>query len=90
MAGMKIKISRWALQDIQEATDWYNQQVPGLGKRFQNQVKKQMASLTTTALHHTVPYEDVRCNRVKIFPFNIHFTVSKNKCSGFCSHTYQP
>lgn len=40
---MKIKISRWALQDIQDATDWYNQQVPGLGKKFQNQVKNQIA-----------------------------------------------
>ena len=31
---MKIKISRGALQDIEDATYWYNQQVPGWAKDF--------------------------------------------------------
>jgi hypothetical protein len=43
MAKHKIKIDAEALQDIQDATDWYNEQVPGLGSRFQKQVKRQSA-----------------------------------------------
>lgn len=45
MTKYKISIDSDALQDIQHATDWYNQQVKGLGSRFQKQVKKQINSL---------------------------------------------
>jgi hypothetical protein len=38
MAKYKIKIEPQALQDIQEATDWYNEQLQGLGSRFQKQI----------------------------------------------------
>ena len=34
----KIKITPKALLDIQEATDWYNNKLKGLGSRFQKQV----------------------------------------------------
>jgi hypothetical protein len=40
MTKYKILIDNSALQDIQEITDWYNEQLSGLGTRFQNQVKK--------------------------------------------------
>jgi hypothetical protein len=30
----KIKIEQEAHQDIQEGIDWYNQQQPGLGRKF--------------------------------------------------------
>ena len=44
MTKYKIKIEREALQDIQEATDWYNEQLNGLGSRFQKQVIVQINS----------------------------------------------
>ncbi|MBI1769951.1 MAG: hypothetical protein HYR67_16415 [Bacteroidetes bacterium] len=31
MKNYKISIDPDALQDIQQATDWYNEQLPGLG-----------------------------------------------------------
>jgi hypothetical protein len=39
MNTYKLKIDEEALQDIQNATDWYNEQLEGLGTRFQKQVK---------------------------------------------------
>jgi uncharacterized protein YukE len=42
MANYKIRVEPDALQDIQESTDWYNEQVQGLGSRFQKQVKTQI------------------------------------------------
>ena len=39
MARFKIFIDPEALQDIQDATDWYNNELSGLGSRFQKQVK---------------------------------------------------
>ena len=40
MAKYSISIDSDALRDIQEATEWYNFQLQGLGLRFQKQVKK--------------------------------------------------
>lgn len=45
MPKYKIKIAPDALQDIQDATDWYNKQLQGLGTRFQKQVITQINSL---------------------------------------------
>ena len=78
MPLLKITVSRYALIDIQEATDWYNEQAAGLGKRFQTQVKKQINSLKTNATYHAIRYDDVRCCPVTKFPFNIHYTVKQS------------
>jgi len=45
MKKYKLNIDTDALRDIQESTDWYNEQSPGLGSRFQKQVELQINSL---------------------------------------------
>ena len=47
MTRYKIKIGPEALKDIQEATNWYNKQLQGLGSCFQKQVIVQIRSLKT-------------------------------------------
>ena len=71
----KISIDIEALQDIQEATNWYNEEVQGLGSRFQKQVKSQINSLKTSHHNYACRYADVHCMLIKKFPFMIHFTV---------------
>lgn len=61
MDSYKLKIHEDALQDIQNATDWYNGQLPGLGSRFQKQTKLQINSLKKDAHLYTNRYADVRC-----------------------------
>lgn len=41
----KLKIDIDAFADIQQAQDWYELQLKGLGKRYTNQVKKQINAL---------------------------------------------
>ena len=80
MTRYKTSIDQEALQDIQDATDWYNEQLPGLGGHFQKQVKAQIGSLKKNAALYSVRYSDVRCMLITRFPFLVHFTVSeKNK-----------
>jgi mRNA-degrading endonuclease RelE of RelBE toxin-antitoxin system len=83
MQTYKVKIHKEALLDIREAGNWYNKQLPDLGKRFQNQVKKQTEALKTTAPHHSIRYSDVRCRLIKNFPFLIHFVLNKNVAEVF-------
>lgn len=77
MKNYKISIDVEALEDIQQATNWYNEQCPGLGTNFQNQVKLQINDLKKHALIYAIRYKNVHCNIVKKFPFMIHYTIDE-------------
>jgi plasmid stabilization system protein ParE len=77
MANYKIRVEPDALQDIQESTDWYNEQVKGLGSRFQKQVKTQINPLKKNPLGYAVRYAKVRCMLKKKFPFLVHFIIDE-------------
>lgn len=76
MSRYQIKIFPDALQDIQQATDWYNEQLPGLGGRFQKQTIKQINKLKSTAAFYNIRYGNVRCMVIRKFPFMVHFTLN--------------
>ena len=65
-----------ALQDIQDITDWYNEQSPGLGLRFQKQVMLEIRKLENYQDSYGIRYSNVRCKVVKKFPFLIHFVTN--------------
>lgn len=75
MKQYHLKIHPEALNDIQYATDWYNDKVKGLGTRFQKQVISQINKLKNTGEIYDIRYKDVRCMVVKKFPFMVHFTI---------------
>lgn len=79
MTKYKIKIEPEALKDIQEATDWYNEQLQGLGSRFQKQVIVQINSLKSNPSGYAIRYAEVRCMVIKKFPFMVHFTTDENR-----------
>jgi hypothetical protein len=56
----KIFIHKDALQDIQAASDWYNDRLQGLGSRFQKHVKKQINGLKKEPTAYGIRYADVR------------------------------
>jgi mRNA-degrading endonuclease RelE of RelBE toxin-antitoxin system len=77
MQDYTLKIHNEALDDIQQATDWYNEQKDELGKRFQMQVVRQINKLKNTAPLYNIRYQDVRCLIIKKFPFMVHYTVNQ-------------
>lgn len=79
MRKFKLAIDPEALADIQQATDWYNEQLSGLGTRFQRQVRNQINALQRTAPIYSTRYEDVRCVLVPKFPYLIHYMIDKQK-----------
>ncbi len=81
MEKYRVIIDNDALQDIQEATDWYNLQVEGLGSRFQKQVKFQIDSLKINALIYSNRYADVHCMLIKDFPFMVHYIIEESVSS---------
>ncbi len=63
--------------DIAQAVDWYNEKQAGLGDRLFNNIKKQTAKLSTTALHFAVKYDDIRCMCIEKFPYLVHYRINE-------------
>ncbi len=72
----KINIDIDALNDIQDASDWYEFQSKGLGNRYKNQVKKQINSLKKNPFLFAIKYNEIRCRKIEKFPFLIHYKVN--------------
>jgi plasmid stabilization system protein ParE len=78
MPEYKIRIHSEAMDDLQEAIEWYEDQMSGLGSRFKKQVVKQIDKLKATAGIYSIRYGEVRCVVIEKFPFMIHFTIDDN------------
>lgn len=65
--------------DLEQAIDWYEEQKPGLGKKFYLSVKKQTFRLKTEPLKFAVRYDDIRCVHLKQFPYLIHYRIELDK-----------
>lgn len=76
--GYSIKIDTGAYQDIIDAALWYEEQAQGLGGRYKAQVIKQIDSLKKNPLIVAVRYANVRCMKIKKFPFLVHYTVEES------------
>lgn len=71
-----IKIEPEAIQDIQEAVDWYEAQQSGLGLKFYNQLDLTIHSLQQNPFYQ-IRYRSVRCLPLHTFPFMIHYTIDE-------------
>lgn len=76
MKKYNVKIEQEALSDIQEITDWYNEQQSGLGARFQKTAIQQINSLYKVPLLYAIRYKEIRCMVIKKFPYMAHFYIN--------------
>ena len=67
-----------AIQDIQQAIDYYDEQQTGLGKRFESALNKRLITLEKNPFF-TIRYDQVRCLPMKKFPFMVHFTIDEKQ-----------
>ncbi len=73
--GFKLTYAAEIYNDLQGNIDWYNQKQYGLGSRFFKAVKEQIARIKKAPYTIAVRYENVRCAKVKGFPFLVHFKI---------------
>ncbi len=67
-----------ALLDIQEAIDYYEDQEPGLGERFESALNQSILMLEQTPFFQ-VRYDNIHCLPLKKYPYMIHFSIDENK-----------
>jgi hypothetical protein len=66
-----------AMQDIEDAAAYYNEQQPGLGKHFAVQLQHALAAIKRNPFFSAVRYEDIRCAQVPKFPFLVHYKIDE-------------
>lgn len=70
-----LNIEPEALEDIQKAVDWYNNEKPGLGEVFFKAVDKHFSFLKSNYTACQVRYDDIHCMKVKNFPYMVHYRI---------------
>lgn len=77
MKKYEIVFSSFALTDLEEAIEYYNQLSFGLGNKFITDFILAYKSILLNPLFASVKYDIVRCVAFRRFPFSIHYTVNK-------------
>ena len=77
MKVFSISFSPLALEDTGQAFDYYEQQQPGLGKRFTAQLQLTLNAIKRNPFFASVHYDDIRCARVKKFPYLVHYHIDE-------------
>jgi hypothetical protein len=79
MRKYKFVFSPHAINDIEQACAYYNEQQKNLGKRFVKQVDTTIESIRQSPFYSGIRYDHVRCAVVPKFPFLIHYTIDEKQ-----------
>ena len=77
-SNYKIIFSASALQDINEAKQWYNTQQKGLGNRLVQDVKIVIEAIKRNPEFASIKFESIRTASCKIFPYSVHYELDEN------------
>jgi len=69
-----LEIEPRALEEIQQAIDYYDEQQPGLGLKFLTALEKEFSILIDKPKFQ-IRYATVRCLKIKRYPFMVHFSI---------------
>lgn len=72
----KVVVEKRATQDIQDATDYYDEKSSQAGTNFLNEVSLFLKALEVNP-NYQARYDNVRCLPLKKFPFLIHFSIEE-------------
>lgn len=73
-----IVLDHRAIDDVQKAIDYYDEQQPGLSKRFEAALNKHLLALEKNPFFQN-RYDNIRCLPLKKFPYMVHFSVDEGK-----------
>lgn len=76
--AFSVVIDPRAIQDIQQAIDYYEDQQPGLGKKFEAVLNKHLLTLEKNPFFR-IRYDSVHCLPVKKFPYMLHFSIDEDQ-----------
>ncbi|MDF1548047.1 MAG: type II toxin-antitoxin system RelE/ParE family toxin [Bacteroidales bacterium] len=72
---MKLKISPFAEEDLEESIEYYNIRKQGLGYEFARTVSDTFDRIKENPLQFPYEYKEMRKAQIDKFPFNIYFVI---------------
>ena len=79
MKRFTIVFSPNALDDIEQAVIYYEQNQQDLGSRFISQLQNTLNSIDRNPFFASVRYNNIRCATLKKFPYLVHYYVDDSK-----------
>ncbi len=77
---MKPLLFRREIQDdLDKASRWYEERSEGLGDRFLQTVEMTLEGIVRNPLRHAPLHRDVRCARLRKFPYGIFFYILREE-----------
>ncbi|HBB87518.1 MAG TPA: plasmid stabilization protein [Blastocatellia bacterium] len=75
---MRYKFHPEALEDYQEAANWYSQRGPALSFRFVNAIEQAISKAAQTPRRWTIIEEDIHRCLAHVFPYAILYTIESD------------
>lgn len=77
--ALSFRLLAAAEDEANEAFDWYESELTGLGDEFRNEVKLALSRIVSRPLQFRVVYRsDIRRARIRRFPFSIIFKLEND------------
>ena len=75
MARYRIRYRLAAVEELQQAIDWYSQRNPAAGQRLRAMVREKIVAIRTHPLLHAADGDGVRRALVSPFPYHVCYRV---------------
>ena len=86
----ELLVRRAARLEIQNAANWYEDRVAGLGAAFVEEVDKCFESIRSAARRYPVVHREIRRALLKRFPYAIYFVLRNGSVIIIgCMHTHR-
>lgn len=76
--GFLVILDPRAIDDIQSAIDYYDDQLEGLGKRFDTELDEYLVLIKRNP-YFQIRYDHIHCLPLKTFPYMIHFSINEDR-----------
>jgi len=70
---LEVRLRPEAEEDLSDAAVWYEEQLPGLGHRFLNEVLVALSSIAAAPVMHPIIHRNTRRALIQRFPFGIYY-----------------
>lgn len=72
---LEVRLRPEVEQDLSDAAVWYEEQLPGLGHRFLDEVQVALSAIAATPVMHPIVHRNTRRALIHRFPFGVYYQV---------------
>jgi toxin ParE1/3/4 len=79
MIAFQLVLTVDAINDIDQAVEYYNSVSDGLGFEFANTIDRYFTKIQQVPTASSIRYDQVRVKPIDTFPFTIHYTLTSSQ-----------